>query len=123
MKRVVLCSVIITFIMIISLSGTLIVRHSCKEMKEECEKVIENYKNGEKVSDDMREIFSLWDEKTELLCFIVNKDKLDETGFVISELLDADNMHEGDFLSGMDSLIYSIEDIAEDETPNFKNIF
>ena len=29
--------------------------------------------------DDMKEIFSLWDEKTELLCFIVNKDKLDET--------------------------------------------
>ena len=114
MKRVVLCSVIITFIMIISLSGTFIVRNSCRDMKEECEKVIENYKNGEKVSDDMKEIFSR---------FIVNKDKLDETGFVISELLDADNMHEGDFLSGMDSLIYSVEDIAEDETPNFKNIF
>ena len=123
MKRVVLCSVIITFIMIISLTGTFIVRHSCREMKEECKKVTESYKNGEKVSDDMKEIFSLWDEKTELLCFIVNKDKLDETGFVISELLDADDMHEGDFLSGMDSLIYSIEDIAEDETPNFKNIF
>ena len=123
MKRVILCSVIITFIMIISLTGTFVVRHSCREMKEECEKVIENYKNGEKVSDDMKEIFSLWDEKTELLCFIVNKDKLDETGFVISELIDADDMYEGDFLSGMDSLIYSIEDIAEDETPNFKNIF
>jgi hypothetical protein len=52
-----------------------------------------------------------------------NKDKLDETGFIISELLDADNMKEGDFLSGMNSLIYSVEDIAEDETPNFKNIF
>lgn len=123
MKRVVLCSVIITFIMIISLSGTFIVRHSCKEMKKKCESVIEKYENKENVSDDMKEIFSLWDEKTELLCFIVNKDKLDETGFVISELLDADDMHEGDFLSGMDSLIYSIEDIAEDETPNFKNIF
>ena len=123
MKRVVLCLVIITFIMIISLTGTFIVRHSCREMKEECKKVTENYKNGEKVSDDMREIFSLWDEKTELLCFIVNKDKLDETGFIISELLDADNMKEGDFLSGMNSLIYSVEDIAEDETPNFKNIF
>lgn len=123
MKRVVLCSVIITFIMIISLTGTFIVRHSCKEMKKKCESVIEKYENKENVSDDMKEIFSLWDEKTELLCFIVNKDKLDETGFIISELLDADNMHEGDFLSRMDSLIYSIEDIAEDETPNFKNIF
>jgi hypothetical protein len=92
-------------------------------MKEECKKVTENFKNGENVSDDMKEIFSLWDEKTELLCFIVNKDKLDETGFIISELLDADNMKEGDFLSGMNSLIYSVEDIAEDETPNFKNIF
>lgn len=123
MKRVVLCSVIITFIMIISLSGTFIVRHSCREIKEECESVIKSYKNGENVSDDMKEIFSLWDEKTEFLCFIVNKDKLDETGFVISELLDADNMKEGDFLSGINSLIYSVEDIAEDETPNLKNIF
>ena len=123
MKRVVLCSVIITFIMIISLSGTFIVRHSCREIKEECERVIESYKNGENVSDDMKEIFSLWDEKTEFLCFIVSKDKLDETGFVISELLDADNMKEGDFLSGINSLIYSVEDIAEDETPNLKNIF
>lgn len=123
MKRVVLCSVIITFIMIISLSGTFIVRHSCREIKEECERVIESYKNGENVSDGMKEIFSLWDEKTEFLCFIVSKDKLDETGFVISELLDADNMKEGDFLSGINSLIYSVEDIAEDETPNLKNIF
>ncbi len=123
MKRVVLCSVIITFIMIISLSGTFIVRNSCREIKEECERVIESYKNGENVSDDMKEIFSLWDEKTEFLCFIVSKDKLDETGFVISELLDADNMKEGDFLSGINSLIYSVEDIAEDETPNLKNIF
>ena len=123
MKRVVLCLVIITFIMIISLTGTFIVRHSCKEMKEECEKVTESYRNGENVSDDLKEIFSLWDKKTEFLCFIVNKDKLDETGFIISELLDADNMKEGDFLSGMNSLIYSVEDIAEDETPNFKNIF
>ncbi|MBR3920808.1 MAG: DUF4363 family protein, partial [Oscillospiraceae bacterium] len=80
MKRVVLCSVIITFSMIISLSGTFIVRHSCREIKEECERVIESYKNGENVSDDMKEIFSLWDEKTEFLCFIVSKDKLDETG-------------------------------------------
>ena len=123
MKRVVLCSVIITFIMIISLSGTFIVRNSCREIKEECERVIESYKNGENVSDDMKEIFSLWDEKTEFLCFIVSKDKLDETGFVISELLDADNMKEGEFLSGINSLIYSVEDIAEDETPNLKNIF
>ncbi len=123
MKRVVLCSVIISFIMIISLTGTFIVRNSCREMKEECRNVIEKYENGERVSDDMKEIFSLWDKKTEVLCFIVNKDKLDETGLFISELLDADSMKKGDFLSGINSVIYSIEDIAEDETPNFKNIF
>ena len=57
MKRVVLCSVIISFIMIISLTGTFIVRNSCREMKEECRNVIEKYENGERVSDDMKEIF------------------------------------------------------------------
>ena len=61
MKRVVLCSVIITFIMIISLSGTFIVRNSCRDMKEECEKVIENYKNGEKVYNDMDGANSLFE--------------------------------------------------------------
>lgn len=123
MKRVVLCSVIMAFIMTLSVSGTMIVRDDCKEMKDKCEFILTKYNNSEKISDDMEEIYDLWKEKSALLCFIVNKDKLDKTGFILSEMLDADNMDKSDFLSKMNSLMHFLEDTAEDETPKIKNIF
>ncbi len=123
MKRVVFCVVLMSVILSFSLAGTFIVRKTTDEIREECESILIRYENFEDVSDDMKELCLRWNEKSELLCFIVNKDKLDTMGFNLSLMLDSSDMQRGDFISTMNSVIYYLDDIAKDEMPKFENIF
>lgn len=123
MKRVVFCVVLMSVILSFSLAGTFIVRKTTDEIREECESILIRYENFEDVSDDIKELCLRWNEKSELLCFIVNKDKLDTMGFNLSLMLDSSDMQRGDFISTMNSVIYYLDDIAKDEMPKFENIF
>lgn len=123
MKRVVFCAVLITVVMAVSLTGTFIVRKTADEIKSDCENILIKYKNYEDVSSDIKTLYEKWNDKSGFLCLIVSKDKLDKMAFTLSEMLDTKDMERGNFISSMNSAIYYIDDIAEDETPKFKNIF
>ena len=123
MKRVVFCTVLIAVIFSFSLAGTFIIRKTTDEIKDECLRILAKYETREDVSDDMKEVYLRWNEKSELLSLMVNKDKLDTTGFNLSLMLDSSDMQRGDFISTMNSVIHYLDDIAKDETPEFKNIF
>ena len=123
MKRVVFCVVLMAVVLSFSLAGTFIIRRTTDEIKEECLRILAKYENREDVSDDMKEVYIKWNEKSELLSLMVNKDKLDTMGFTLSTMLDSEDMQQGDFISTMNSVIHYLDDIAKDETPEFKNIF
>ncbi len=124
MKRVKLCSVILMILIIITIGTLFMIRKKCTELKDLAGQTLILYenKNTEEALKKAEELNQTWDKHYKFFHCSVKNDKLYNINSEIAKIKPLIENNDDQVISELNSLIYELDFLSNNETPHIYNI-
>ena len=124
MKRVKLCSVILVVLITITIGTLFMIQKKCTELKDLAGQTLILYENKstEEALKKAEELNQTWDKHYKFFHCSVKNDKLYNINSEIAKIKPLIENNDDQVISELNSLIYELDFLSNNETPHIYNI-
>lgn len=124
MKRVKLCSVILAVLIIITIGTLFLIQKKCAELKELANQTLVLYenKNIEEALKKAEELNQKWNKHYKFFHCSVKNDKLCNINSQLAKIIPLIENNDDQVISELNSLIYELDFLRNNETPYIYNL-